>query len=263
MSFDPHALKLYIDGSCLGNPGGRGGFATWAEYPSDWNCPDELLDSIGFESSTNNRMELKACIWACRWIRDNVHQLGVQRVQIVTDSKYVHDYWRFAAAWRSQKWRNVDNRPIENPDLWKEFLAVRSKLNIRTDIIWTAGKKSPILKSVDKSAKAAASAPTKVDRGFRPGKVGKTKVKVTGAAKPYPADGASAQIRIYQSSMLRGGENKIKFQLYSEAIRDYVEKYVAYAHSELGARLHRHHAYRVQFNANLKYPVIKEILDEA
>jgi len=156
----------------------------------------------------------------------------------------------------------VHDRPIENPDLWKEFLAVRSKLRIRTDIIWTAGKKSSILKSVDKSAKAAASTPTKVDRGFRPGKIGKTKIKVSGVAKFYPAEGASAAIRIYQSSMLRGGENKVKFQLYSEGAGDYVEKYVAYTDSEIGARIHRHHLYRVKFNANPKYPVIEDILEE-
>lgn len=89
MVLDPHALKIYIDGSCLKNPGGASGFAERAEYPESWNRPDEVLFTTGFESSTNNRMELLACVTALEYVRDN--SLAVQRIQIVTDSRYVHD----------------------------------------------------------------------------------------------------------------------------------------------------------------------------
>jgi ribonuclease HI len=32
---DPHALKIYIDGSALQNPGGSGGLAGIVVYPDD------------------------------------------------------------------------------------------------------------------------------------------------------------------------------------------------------------------------------------
>jgi len=48
VSFDPHALKLYVDGSCSKNPGRTSGFAVWVEYPAEWNRSDEVLQEVGF-----------------------------------------------------------------------------------------------------------------------------------------------------------------------------------------------------------------------
>ena len=263
MSFDPHALKLYVDGSCLKNPGGRSGFAVWIEHPATRNEPDESLGELGFHESTNNRMELRACIWAHRWVLENAAP-ELSRVQVITDSKYVSENWRRAASWRANGWRNASGRPVENADLWKEWLSLRSKLRVRTDIEWTTGKKTPILKAVDKAAKAAAGRPTKVDRGYRKGKIGRTKDKLGGVAALLPAWGQEATIRIYQSGVVhRGsGENKIKFELFSTERGRFLEKFVAYAAPGIAAELHRQHAYRVRFNASAKYPVIEAVLEE-
>ena len=147
MSLDPHALKIYIDGSALKNPGGAGGIAAWVEFPTDWNRPDELLFQEGFQETTNNRMELLACIRVFEYVRKHGAALRVERVQIVTDSKYVHDCFFLADKWRKNVWRNSDGKPIENRDLWKHLLSVRSKVTVRTELEWMLGKKSPILKN--------------------------------------------------------------------------------------------------------------------
>ena len=143
MSFDPHALKIYIDGSCFNNPGGNGGFAAIVEYPSDHNRDDERLEEVGFHETTNQRMELRACIWAHEWARENADSLKVERVQIITDSQYVHKFWKYADVWRRNGWRKASGAPIENSDLWREFLSVRNKRSVRRDIEWFKGKKSP------------------------------------------------------------------------------------------------------------------------
>ena len=262
MSFDPHALKLYVDGSCLRNPGGNSGHAAWLEFPCDWNLPDRPLDVVGFHESTNNRMELRAVIWAYKWVQDQGSDLGVSRVQIVTDSQYVKENFYRAQSWKQNHWRNAQGRPVENADLWKELLSLRTKTAIRTDLEWMLGKKSPITKAVDKSAKGAAKQPTETDRGFRSGKIGRAKNKVGAAASLFPASGQQARIRIYQTSAFSDGENKIKFQLYSDDRQDYFSKFVAYASPEVGFGLHRQHAYSVQFNANPKYPVIQSVIEE-
>src|SRR4051794_11390054 len=127
MSLDPHAIKIYIDGSAVKNPGGAGGIAAWMEFPLDWNRPDEPLFSEGFQQSTNNRMELLACVNAFRYVREQGYDLQVQRVQIVTDSRYVHDSFGRAENWRRNGWRNVDGKPVENRDLWKDLLSLRAK----------------------------------------------------------------------------------------------------------------------------------------
>jgi ribonuclease HI len=117
MSDDPHALKLYIDGNCYQNPGGAGAIACVAHFPEDWNRPDEIIFNEGFHETTNNRMELSACIRALEYVADKGKALGVERVLIVTDSKYVHDNHKRPVTWRSNKWMNHAGVPIENPDL--------------------------------------------------------------------------------------------------------------------------------------------------
>ena len=84
MFFNPHALKIYVDGNCWENPGGAGGFAARVEYPSDWLREDEVIQCAGYYETTNNRMELRACIFAHEWALERIDRLGVQRFQVVT-----------------------------------------------------------------------------------------------------------------------------------------------------------------------------------
>jgi ribonuclease HI len=259
MTLDPHALKIYIDGSSFKNPGGASGFAGRAEYPESWNRTDDVLFTLGYESSTNNRMELLACVSAMEHIRDNV--IGVQRVQIVTDSRYVHDNIPRAEDWRHNDWRNRYGRPIENADLWQKFLSVRRKLRIRTDFVWLKGKKSAILKAIDSDAKGAARQPRKRDFGFKEGKVGRSKVKgAQTSAALFPANGQEAIIHIYRKSMVNQVD-KIDFDLYGKQC-GFTGKFRAYAEVEIGVELHRGHVYRVRFNNDPHYPRVESIVGE-
>jgi ribonuclease HI len=260
MTLDPHALKIYIDGSSFKNPGGASGFAGRAEYPESWNRADEVLFTLGYERSTNNRMELLACVTAMEHICENV--VGVQRVQIVTDSRYVHDNIPRAEGWRDNDWENRYGRPIDNIDLWKRFLSVRRKLRIRTDVVRLKGKKSPILKAIDSDAKAAARQPWHRDHGFKEGKVGRSKVKgARTSAVLFPANGQEAIIHVYRKSMVKNVD-KIDFDLHEEQQHRFVGKFRAYAELEIGLELHRGHAYRVRFNGDPHYPKIESIVGE-
>ena len=69
-------------------------------------------------------------------------------------------------------------------------------------------------------------------------------------------------VRIYQTNAFPNGENKIKFQLFSDSQGDFFEKFVSYAQPEIGALLHRHHSYRVVSNRNAKYPIIEAVIEE-
>jgi len=263
VSFDLRALKIYIDGSCLKNPGGSGGFAARLEYPFDWGQPDERLDYCGYFETNNNRMELRACLFAHEWILDQGEELGVQHIQIVTDSKYVYENYNRSIGWSRNGWRNFHERPVENPDLWKDLLRARRKLGfrLRVEVKLIAGKSTPITKAVDRDAKTASTLPSRVDRGFQSGKIGRSKNNSGKAAKMYPAAGEELVIHIYQT-FVRGNVQKIKFQTFSEEKRDFFDKYVAYAKHTIGNALHRHHVYRVQMNNVSQYPQILEILEE-
>lgn len=158
-------------------------------------------------------------------------------------------------------WRSRYGEPRENWDLWKQLLSLLAKVRIRVDFEWARGKKSPILKSVDKAAKVAAGrGGLDVDRGYKPGRVSRSMIK--GAAKRFPAIGQSVVIRIYGKKVMAKGENKVRFDLFSEAAQTYVESYFAFATPALAVELHAQHGYRVRFNDDRHYPQILELIEE-
>jgi ribonuclease HI len=72
-------------------------------------------------------MELLACICALQWVRNSGPWPEVTRVQLFTDSKYVHDNLYRAAEWKKNQGRNRHGEPKENMDLWKQLLAAQTK----------------------------------------------------------------------------------------------------------------------------------------
>ena len=111
-----------------------------------------------------------------------------------------------------------------------------------------------ITRAVDKTAKQAAKQPSEIDRGFRTGKVGRTRGTVAGVAALFPATGQEVVLRVYHTRAYSraGGENKVKFQTFSEPLCDFSAKFTAYTSPEIGALLHRGRVYRVRFNSDSK-----------
>jgi ribonuclease HI len=128
---DPYALKIYIDGSAYRNPGHEGGLAGIAEFPDGLNRDPEIIFEESYDRTTNNRMELRACIRAFKYIRENAKPLNISRAIILTDSQYVIENHKYAPFWRKNGWRNRHNRPVENKELCREVLSLRSKAPVR------------------------------------------------------------------------------------------------------------------------------------
>jgi ribonuclease HI len=78
---DPHALHIFTDGSCLENPGGRGGVAAFVEYPDHLNLAMEQIVDFGCAETSNNRMELIAVLKSL-----NADELFFVRINQTTDS---------------------------------------------------------------------------------------------------------------------------------------------------------------------------------
>ncbi|MDG6999803.1 MAG: ribonuclease HI [Nitrososphaerota archaeon] len=261
MPLDPRAVLIYTDGSCYCNPGGSSGCAAIVQYPEHLGQGDEQIVDFGCSESSNNRMELLACIHALKWIRKNSPWPGVSYVQVVTDSQYVKDNIIRASGWRKNGWRNQFGEPIENRDLWKEFLSSYQRVGTTVRFEWTAGKKTPILKTIDRAAKVAAKRGGQdIDRGFRPGTIAKSLVK--GAATRFTANGQSAVIRPYKKTLAGKSENKVRFDVFSEESGVYTQSSYAFASPAVAVELHRQHGYRVRFNDTPNYPQIMEIIEE-
>ena len=258
---DPHAIHISTDGSCYKNPGGRSGCAAIVHYPDHLNREDEQIVDFGCEESSNNRMELMACICVLRWIREEGPWTSVTRVQIFTDSQYVKDNLPRARGWKKNDWRNQHREPRENADLWKQLLAAHAKAGITVHFEWTLGKKTPLLRRVDKAAKAAAiRGGPDADRGYKPGTIARSMVQ--GAATRFVAKGQLTVIRPYRKNIMGGGEEKVRFDVVSEDEQYYIESCYAFTTTDLAVELHRQHGYRVRFNDNSNYPQILEIIEE-
>ncbi|MCQ2454944.1 MAG: ribonuclease HI [Clostridia bacterium] len=105
-------IEIFTDGACSGNPGPGG----WGVILRFGNHQKEL--SGGEENTTNNRMELTACIKALEALKEKCE------VTLTTDSKYVADAVNngWAKSWKENGWKKADKKPALNPDLWERFL---------------------------------------------------------------------------------------------------------------------------------------------
>jgi len=112
-----HNITIYTDGSSQGNPG-RGGYGI---ILISGKHRKEI--SQGFVNTTNNRMELLAVIVALEALKYNNCN-----VNIYTDSKYVVD--AVEKKWLVS-WQKNGFKKKKNPDLWKRFLNVYEKHNVR------------------------------------------------------------------------------------------------------------------------------------
>jgi ribonuclease HI len=260
MKADPHAVQISVDGSCFPLEGRRSGYAGIVIYPDD-EAEHEVLFQ-GYEESTINRMELAACIAALEWVREQaVGRQGFGRVQIFSDSQYVVNFQSHAPFWQKSKGRNSAGRPVDNWDLWKSFLSAKSKAGIRVDILKVANKSTPLLRRVDKLAKAAAKTPSRRDHNLVVGKLGRAKIK--GQATLFPAANQILVVHIAGSRTVgASGENRFIVEVFEEGTRQYIAKHIAYCTPEIGVQLHRRRGFRVRMNDNPKYPQILEVLEE-
>jgi RNase H len=186
---------------------------------------------------------------------------AVNQSQIFSDSQYVVSGHVSAPFWQKAKWRTAAGRPIDNWDLWKEFLSAKSKAGIRTDICKVQNKSTPLLKRVDKLAKAAAKSHPRIDLGLVVGKIGRAKIK--GAATMFPAANQVLVVRVVGSKTVgRTGENRFVFEVFDEKTGSYVSKHFAYCDPATGCQLHRQRGFRVRMNDNVDYPQILEVLEE-
>ncbi|MDR2605417.1 MAG: ribonuclease HI [Desulfovibrio sp.] len=134
MSLNPEAapddeapVVIHTDGSCLGNPGPGG----WAARLAYRNRVKYI--SGGFASTTNNRMELYAALYALESLKRPC------RVELYTDSRYLRDAVEkgWLQSWQRKNWKKAKGGDVLNRDLWERVALMRSRHDLR--LHWLEG----------------------------------------------------------------------------------------------------------------------------
>ena len=124
-------MDIYTDGGCIGNPGPGGVgvvFLKNGKIEHEYQC--------GYQHTTNNRMEYRACIYAL----ERVKQLGLKNAILYSDSKYViESVTNWGHKWKAMGWKrnNSGSKKIENVDLFKTLYLLNAELNINWQ--WVKG----------------------------------------------------------------------------------------------------------------------------
>jgi ribonuclease HI len=149
-------IVIYTDGSSLGNPG-PGGYGVVIPSPKKRR---EL--SGGFRKTTNNRMELLACIVGLEQMKTPA------AVDLYSDSRYVVDGMTkgWARGWQRNQWRKRNGEKALNIDLWERLLALCNRHDVR--FFWVRGHAgTPENERCDQLAvQAAAKGNLAVDEGY-------------------------------------------------------------------------------------------------
>ncbi len=113
-------IKIYTDGSCIGNPG-NGGWA--AIIISD---EKKTIINGSKKNTTNNQMELLAPIKALNKISKG------SKIQIFTDSKYVKSgITEWIHNWKKNGWKTANKKKVKNKELWTELDTLSKGFDIK------------------------------------------------------------------------------------------------------------------------------------
>jgi ribonuclease HI len=120
-------ITIYTDGGCKNNPGPGGYGAVIIEVGKRREI------SKGYRLTTNNRMELMACIAALKSLENP------GEVVLHSDSQYVVNGIEkgWAKRWRSNGWMRTKMEAAENADLWAELLALCDRRPVH--FVWVRG----------------------------------------------------------------------------------------------------------------------------
>jgi len=119
-------VVIYTDGACLGNPGpgGYGVVLLHGKHRKEF--------SRGYRLTTNNRMEILACIVGLRTLKEP------SAVSLYSDSQYVINSMTkgWARGWKNKNWKRND-QPVPNADLWRQMLELCDRHKVKFN--WVRG----------------------------------------------------------------------------------------------------------------------------
>ena len=259
---NPYALNIYTDGSALKNPG-VGGIGIRFIFPDFLEKEDPIKDFLfpGFKGTTNQQMEIKACIVALDEAMRLVEISKINTIIIYTDSLYVVNNYKKAIFYLpSRGWMKHDGSPVLNVPMWKELTRKIKNIGKVVEIKWVKGHSNNIHnKAVDKIAKQSARQAIKELSPTTSITVRKKKTKEKTERGSVKMLGQMIKIRIITNEYLREQKiAKIRYEVISKNSKFYNKVDFIYSKKTLSAG----HSFLVSFNKNDNFPQISRVFKE-
>ena len=116
-------IKIYCDGACSGNQfndnkGGWGAILLFKEKKK------EIYG--GEKNTTNQKMELTACIKALETIKTQKYP-----IEVYTDSAYLYNCIKqqWYKKWKLNGWKTSNKKDVKNRELWENLTELIEKYN--------------------------------------------------------------------------------------------------------------------------------------
>lgn len=114
---------VYCDGSARSN-GYANAVGAWAYVVL--NDKEEILveKCTAVKGATNQQMELMAAAEALEYLIYNELIVPFDRVEVVTDSAYLHNCvkQKWYVNWEKNGWKNAKKQPVANRELWERLI---------------------------------------------------------------------------------------------------------------------------------------------
>jgi ribonuclease HI len=269
-ALDEHCLNIYTDGSCKPRPR-RGGLAYRFVLVNEETGYEEPINfKLGcFMGSTNNQMEMLACIEALKTALKDSDILpylhSSKKVVIYTDSAYIQEHYQLALyEWKSNDWQRAGGATVLNVGLWEALNKLRARLyrvagkRLSFEKVKAHQKgslKDPHNEVVDKLAKEAADCKTKCKCDLIPyvdvRKKNSSQKVLPGSVR---VNGQTVEVFIVTDRVIKKGSFLLCYKIIQSG--NLFFDCVDYAQSNLPLRAG--HYYLATFNKNNKNPMIVE-----
>jgi len=256
-----NAINIYTDGSGRFHPrtGGIGFRIVIVNASGNEEYEDYVLP--GYSGTTNNQMELKACIEGIKQVLRDPELEIFNRIVIFSDSLYVIDnHSRAFWEWSKKGWCNNAGKPVDNAGLWKDLLSVIRRSHKRIDFQWVKGhSKDPHNKMADRLAKQSSKIPLNA-----PISITKVRKKLSGRSVDpgcVPVKGQRIYIRIIEDQYLKLQRCfKYRYEVISKG--NPYRGYVDFIYSAQDIMLNAGRCYSVRLNDNPNNPMVVKVFQE-
>lgn len=260
---NPYAIYVNCDGAMDYSPNNPGGIGFIISFPEPVQLEPISISRGIYQNGNIEMLELEALIQGFKEMRKVYEEhknilFRVNQIIFVTDRYHLNDNEKTSAytisAWRKNRWRNFENKPIKNHKLLDELDKERQKLSkatrMKISIEYRSRKKN---RGADKLAKAGKKQGLLNNKLWKKGqKIGKRKFDGPEIKYNVLTPGMMLQINVFRKDPVQH-----QWEVWGEIVQPpYLgNKLKIYADDIISAQLKRGNEYSIKIEKVFRYHI--------